>query len=180
MVAGRKSELRRWARRLAPVSGEEAAQVCDRLRAWLLPRRESRVLTYLAMEGEVNVEPLVAEFPGTIWLTTRTPAEGWLSVHPIESRREVHRFGFEQPQEGSPTVSPREVDIAFVPGLLFDPTGGRLGHGAGYYDELLSRLRPDAVKVGVSVTRFIVETLPVAADDVRMDWLATENGVQRV
>ena len=41
-------------------------------------------------------------------------------------------------------VRPEELDVVMVPGTAFDPRGGRMGQGKGYYDRLLARARPDA------------------------------------
>ena len=55
--------------------------------------------------------------------------------------------GFWDIREPSATcrpVGPLEVDWALVPGVAFDAQGYRLGRGGGYYDRLLTTLRPDA------------------------------------
>ena len=41
------------------------------------------------------------------------------------------------------SVRPEELDLVMVPGTAFDPKGGRMGQGKGYYDRLLGRARPD-------------------------------------
>jgi 5-formyltetrahydrofolate cyclo-ligase len=70
--------------------------------------------------------------------------------------------------------------VALVPGMLFDRTGGRLGHGAGYYDRLLPGLGPTVPRVGVVPTALVVDALPCEAHDVPMTHLATEAGVRPV
>jgi len=107
----------------------------------------------------------------------RTPDVGMdLTVHPVGSDHELHRFGFCQPVADSPVVPLTEIAVVLVPGLAFDMTGNRLGHGAGYYDRFLANLRRDVVRVGVS-DGFIVSALPVDAHDVAMTHLAGDMGV---
>ena len=89
----------------------------------------------------------------------------------------MHRLGFLQPHRTAPEVLPAELDMVLLPGLAFDLWGTRLGRGAGYFDELLSRTRPDAVAVGVTPAALVVDCLPVEPHDVRVSRLATEEGV---
>jgi 5-formyltetrahydrofolate cyclo-ligase len=67
--------------------------------------------------------------------------------------------------------------VFLVPGLAFDRSGGRLGNGGGHYDRILSAARRDAVSIGMAPGRSIVEMIPVEGHDVKVGWLATEDGV---
>lgn len=73
-------------------------------------------------------------------------------------------------------VLPQTIDLAIIPGVAFDRRGGRLGHGAGYYDRLLADLRPDCLKVGVGYACQLVEEVPCLPHDVLMDVVITEDG----
>ena len=70
-----------------------------------------------------------------------------------------------------------EIDVFLVPGLAFDPNGGRLGNGAGHYDRILSSARGDSATIGIAPAARLVDVVPVEQHDVRVDWLATEDGV---
>lgn len=71
-------------------------------------------------------------------------------------------------------VQPEELDLVMVPGTAFDPRGGRMGQGKGYYDRLLSRARPDAPLVALAFDCQIFDEIPVASHDVFMDQVLTE------
>ncbi len=47
-------------------------------------------------------------------------------------------------------TDPELMDVVVVPLLCFDESGHRVGYGKGFYDEFLSRCRPDCIKVGVN------------------------------
>jgi 5-formyltetrahydrofolate cyclo-ligase len=72
---------------------------------------------------------------------------------------------------GAPEVEPKELDVVLVPGVSFDKRGGRLGFGGGFYDRLL--IRTPAARIGVTYDCCLVEELPCAEHDQRMDWVVT-------
>lgn len=138
------------------------------------------VLAYHAMDGEVDLSPLLDRSELGPFAVTRTPDSGsLLTVHPVGSPVERHRYGFDQPIAGAPTVDLDDVGVVLVPGVAFDRLGTRLGHGVGYYDRLLSRLRPDTALVGMTAG-YIVAELPADPHDVPMTHLAGEFGVHPV
>ena len=51
------------------------------------------------------------------------------------------------------------IEVVLVPGLMFARDGGRLGHGKGYYDTLLSSFQPRPYLIGVTVDRRVVDDL---------------------
>lgn len=52
-----------------------------------------------------------------------------------------------------------------VPGLAFDEQGYRLGRGAGHYDRLLPRLRPDTVCWSLCLSCQLIPRLPIEPHD---------------
>tara|TARA_B100001250_G_scaffold413443_2_gene447609 strand:+ start:1502 stop:1801 length:300 start_codon:yes stop_codon:yes gene_type:complete len=93
---------------------------------------------------------------------------------------ERHKFGYMQPLEDAAKVPLDSISVALVPALAIDTRGNRLGHGAGYYDELLSRISADCLRIGVITERFIFDQLPYESHDVPMTHLASEAGVRPV
>jgi 5-formyltetrahydrofolate cyclo-ligase len=74
-------------------------------------------------------------------------------------------------------VSPDEIDLVMVPGVAFDRTGGRMGHGFGYYDKLLEHARADAPLVALAFECQLFPEIPTQAHDIFMDKLITEKSV---
>lgn len=83
----------------------------------------------------------------------------------------------ERRHEAERIIQPTELDAVMVPGVAFDRAGGRLGNGAGYYDRLLSQVRPDAVLAGVCYEAQLVPAVALAAHDVYMDAVITERAI---
>jgi len=68
-----------------------------------------------------------------------------------------------------------EIDLVIIPGIAFDRTGARIGHGKGYYDKLLKNL--GIPKIALAFSSQIVEEIPREDHDVDVDKIITENGV---
>lgn len=69
-----------------------------------------------------------------------------------------------------------ERTLCFVPGLAFDASLHRLGHGKGYYDKYLE-VHPQIKKVGICANLFFMPEIPAEEHDVRMDQVVTETTV---
>ena len=69
------------------------------------------------------------------------------------------------------------IDIVFVPGLVFDVQGNRLGYGKGYYDKVLSVLKGKKPVVGLAFEMQIAGEVPVCPHDVKMDKIVTEDRI---
>lgn len=54
-----------------------------------------------------------------------------------------------EPEHGE-IVSQQEIDMVFVPLLIFDKNGYRVGYGKGFYDKYLAGCREDCIKAGFS------------------------------
>ena len=170
-----KEQLRSMAASITPTDFAESAAITETVREVLARHNWKVVLTFLAMPGEVDLGAL-REDPGLKLAVTRTPRTGPLTVHALEGPLERHPFGYLQPNEDARLVEAREIEVVLVPGLMFARNGGRLGHGKGYYDTLLSSLEPRPYLIGVTVERRVVDTLPMSGHDIWMDGLATETG----
>jgi 5-formyltetrahydrofolate cyclo-ligase len=57
--------------------------------------------------------------------------------------------GIEEPVDGI-DIDPKEIDLVFVPMLICDKAGYRVGFGKGFYDRFLPKCSEDVVKVGFS------------------------------
>jgi 5-formyltetrahydrofolate cyclo-ligase len=94
-----------------------------------------------------------------------------------------NRLGILEPASARP-LSARWLDVVFVPLVGFDPSGMRLGMGAGYYDRAFAhrRVRTTWCKprlIGLAYALQRVASLTPAEHDVRLDAIITEQEVLR-
>jgi 5-formyltetrahydrofolate cyclo-ligase len=172
-----KASLRDQMRRVGPIPTQVSVQIVDGLFVWLSPRIPGTISAFLPMDGEADLRPLFDRLPGWRWVLPRVEVDRSVTFRDLAVPRERHPFGMEQPTNSGPVVPIQEIDVLLVPGLAFDRSGGRLGNGAGHYDRILSSARGDAIGIGIAPPARLVDSVPVEAHDVRVDWLATEDGV---
>ena len=168
--------------RLSP--GERATRshaIADRVVLLDGFRRASIVALYVPVGAEVD----------TGELAHRAAAAGKTLVWPRSvpgSRRMVFAscspgemvpgpLGAPEPPAWAPAVPPGSIDLFVVPGLAFDPAGGRLGRGGGHYDATLAALPPGAPRVGLAFEAQLVPEVPREPHDVALDAVVTEERV---
>ena len=84
-------------------------------------------------------------------------------------------LGIPAPPPSSPPVRP---DLVICPLVGFDPRGGRLGQGGGYYDRTLAGLRAGGpvAAIGLAYAGQEVPRIPTGPFDQRLDGVLTEQG----
>ena len=59
------------------------------------------------------------------------------------------KYGIPEPVSGI-EISPKMLDVIFVPLLAYDKKGHRVGYGKGFYDRFLKKCNAEAIFVGLS------------------------------
>jgi 5-formyltetrahydrofolate cyclo-ligase len=85
-------------------------------------------------------------------------------------------FSVPEPIGNEFPARPEDVKSVIVPVLAFDRTGHRLGYGAGYYDRFLAKY-PHITRIGLAFSCQQVPSVPSDENDIRMDFIVTEDGV---
>ncbi|MBR1868935.1 MAG: 5-formyltetrahydrofolate cyclo-ligase [Bacteroidales bacterium] len=141
-----------------------------RVRIEALPefRRAETVLLYCSMSGELPTSGWIAEWSKSKRIVLPRVAGETLELREYSpDLMETGYMGIPEPSAEAEAVSPSEVDLAIVPGVAYDLSGGRLGHGGGFYDRLLPLLR--CPKFGVCLPFRIVDKVPEGEFDARVD-----------
>lgn len=185
-----KAALRRAVRdRLRRLTDAAWADAGERVSALLLgvpAWSEARaVMGYAGMPGEVDPRAALAEalgagkvvcLPGVNWEeSTLTPRRVTGFAEVVQDGR-----GVPGPAPACPAVDAATLDVVLVPGVAFDGMGGRLGRGGGFYDRFLAAESRRYTVIGVCHSWQVVDAVPMAAHDARVDVVVTELGVTPV
>jgi 5-formyltetrahydrofolate cyclo-ligase len=108
--------------------------------------------------------------------TSNTDGPGFYRVFsPTELTR--GRFGIPEPLELHPlSAADKDGLVVFVPGVVFDLCGNRLGRGGGWYDRILAQLNR-GVFVGLAYDFQVVQKLAAEEWDRKVHFVITENRV---
>jgi len=85
------------------------------------------------------------------------------------------RYGILEPEPARP-VPAGSLQMAVIPGVAFDLKGGRLGHGGGHLDRLLSQT--GGLLVGLCLEDRLLQAVPLEPHDVPVDVVVTEKRIR--
>ena len=86
---------------------------------------------------------------------------------------EKNDFGILEPKKENKIVTPEDIDVIIVPGLVFDTKKNRIGYGKGYYDRYLKNII--APKIGICFDEQIIEEeIEKEIYDVKMDLIISD------
>lgn len=185
-----KNLLRRegtHARDLQPDKDALSGIICDRFTAQAVYARSETVMWYVGCKSEVKTQQAISEALASDkcivipYCTKDDLGRNKLGLWRLQDFSELTTglWGIMEPPRarwGEPgkEMAPEMIDLIMVPGVGFDRHGGRVGHGAGYYDRLLSKVRPDAVLCGVCFESQLFDRIAMESHDVAMDFIITE------
>jgi 5-formyltetrahydrofolate cyclo-ligase len=149
-------------------SAGDSTSVCAALDEWLLDHPTLRTIAaYSALPDEVDLTSSIQRHPHIRWVFPRVDGDD-LYFHAAEHLSRGS-FGISEPAPDSPITPLSQIDAFLCPGLAFCPQGNRLGRGRGFYDRLLSKIRPDALKIGICFPQSRVPDTYPEEHDVAMD-----------
>jgi len=108
-----------------------------------------------------------------------------MRFYPLAGKMRRGAYGISIPRALKCPISPRWLNLIVVPMVGVDPSGCRLGMGAGFYDRALAFRRHMRAGMGPHVVGLAFDlqrTLQHFAErwDLRVDSVATESGLTRM
>jgi len=82
------------------------------------------------------------------------------------------KFNVPEPEDFQ-LIDSKEIDIVFLPMLICDKSGNRVGYGGGFYDRFLKSCRQNVIKIGLNFFTPIDKIEGVFPSDVPLDYCVT-------
>lgn len=179
-----KAELRK---RLRGVRKTTPAEACAERSAKLVARLEEHEAVVAAKSvalfwpivtrHEIDLRPLDVSLRARgvrIAYPAIDPETGVMTLRYVDepSVLEEKGYGFMEPSLDAPDAT--DLDVIIVPAIAADPSGHRIGYGAGYYDRTIPRYAPPAVPIIVAYDWQLLAEVPATEHDVRCSWVVTD------
>lgn len=88
---------------------------------------------------------------------------------------ETVQFGIEEPLTTAEKISKEELDVIFVPGVIFAKNGYRVGFGGGYYDRYLKNYPGKKISIAFDIQ--IADFVPIEPHDIPVGKIITNQEV---
>ncbi len=153
------------------------------------------ILTYAALGNEADLSPFIRELlyqntsaadqkmsvPQIFYPRTRGEQMDFIRVDDPDKDLKEGSFHIMEPVGSElfsmdQTLHTEETVICFVPGVVFDTAGNRLGFGRGYYDRFLKSY-PDMIRIGICYEGQLSDRIEPAHWDQGMDLVITEERI---
>ena len=178
MVHLRKKKLRdEVLKKLHSISKDERGKKVKELKDKLFSLKQFKeakcVMFYVSKHYEIDTHEMIDEaiaMGKKVVVPITLKEEKTLKLSELKDREkeliEGH-YGIHQPgEEHVRPVLLEDVDLIIVPGLAFDKSGHRLGHGGGYFDRFLEKAPHKIFTVGMAFDFQFVDELPRHTTDV--------------
>ena len=181
----KKDALRELAReRKKTVSKEQEQKANEEIQLRLLQSpfflEAESIFSYVSVEGEVDTKIILEtalQMGKRVFVPRCIPGKERLmdavEIHSMEELS-IQYFGLLEPKPEIPASEERNFDLFLIPCVMADRRGGRLGHGAGYYDRFLAKSQ--GKKLCLCFSWYLTEKIPMEERDIPMDALLTEEG----
>lgn len=175
-------ELARERKKTVPKEQEQKANEEIQLRLLQSPffLEAESIFSYVSVEGEVDTKIILEtalQMGKRVFVPRCIPGKERLmdavEIHSMDELS-IQYFGLLEPKPEIPASEERNFDLSLIPCVMADKRGGRLGHGAGYYDRFLAQAQ--GKKLCLCFSWYLTEKIPMEEMDIPMDALLTEEG----
>ncbi len=136
------------------------------------------IFSYVSFDGEVDTHNIILDalYKEIGVFVPKIINDSIFEVVKLNDFSELKKdkFGILAPVN-SDKIDSVKFNLLLIPGLAFDKKMNRLGRGKGYFDRFLNEVT--GVKIGLCYDFQIVDKVPIADNDVKMDIIVCDSGV---
>jgi len=175
-----KKEYRDFAKKLrAELAIEKISfEICENIKNQNFYKKSQNILGFYPFNSEISLIELYKDNSKSWFLPSIEISTKKMFIHPYKYSDKLieNRYKVPEPQT-SKEINLEKLDLVFVPALMADKNGYRLGYGAGYYDRFLPLLKEACIKVVPLPEKLFTESLASDKFDIPVNIIVTEKGV---
>lgn len=166
-----KSELRKKYLLIRTQISKEATKqktkkIINKIRSLKEFKKAKNVLLYYPFRNEVNVLPLLKVKNKNFYFPVVDFKNKQLIIRKNNKKFKKNKYGIFEPTENK-IYDNSILDLAIIPGLVFDKRCYRIGYGGGYYDKFLKN--SNLFTIGVCFREQIIKKIPKTKNDIRLN-----------
>lgn len=124
--------------------------------------RHHEINTYELLERSISIGAIVA-----LPVSNFDTGELTHLRYTESSVLQLNHYGIPEPESGE-RITPAQFDLVFVPLLVADKAGYRVGYGKGFYDRFLKNCSPTCKFVGLSIFEPIEQISDIHENDIQL------------
>lgn len=139
-------------------------------------RNAKTIGAYYSIDSEVSTKNILQDILNDAKdLSLPKVVDDNLIFKKISSLKDLEQGSFSilEPKENCADTS--DLDVILVPSIAMTRNGQRLGYGYGYYDRYLSSTKSKTITLTYS--KQIVKKIPETENDVKIDYIVTEEEI---
>ncbi len=154
--------------------------ICNRIIDFEAYKEAKTIAGFYPFGNEVDIRQLFQDFSKQ-WFLPKVVDEDNMVFYSFkpDTGLEKNSLGIYEPSS-SEELDPQKAQIIFVPALMVDKNGHRIGYGMGYYDRFLSKLPAACLKIVPIPEELTVEGLPFGKTDMPVDFAITPNNIYKL
>ncbi len=161
---------------------EASLKIAERLMDEPVWQKASEVFIYFGVKSEVRTEELIRtalKSGKTVFLPRVISPEEMVFIKTDSVRQtEKGAFGIPEPVYDKERTADHAPDLVIVPCVAVDRGGNRAGHGKGYYDRYLSKVK-EAFRICPAYDCQLFDLIETDDNDIGMDMIITESRIIR-
>ena len=145
-------------------------------------KEASNILFYVSYDNEVNTHDMIKESmkkKKNVIVPISDKINRCLILSELKNWDDLEQgsYGIFEPRKEKIKEAPIEkIELIIVPGVGFDEKGNRIGHGKGFYDNLL-RNSTNIPHIGLAFESQTLKEIPIQSHDLPVHKIVTEKRV---
>jgi len=175
-----KKEYRDFAKKLrAELDIEKISfEICENIKNQDFYKKSKNILGFYPFNSEISLVELYKDDSKNWFLPSVEISTKKLFIHPYKYGDKLVENKYKTLEPQTPKENSFEkIELVFIPALMANKNGYRLGYGAGYYDRFLPSLKDFCIKTSPLPEELFTENLPSDDFDIPVNIIITEKRV---